>query len=116
MMNLLVLLRFLLGQWSRTTSPLRRLRAIVKVASQPYSASRAVRDGAVPPEWISMVYVLTEGSPPARYTLRGAFERPAHPLGSILRFARRLAGVPKPYPALAATVHSANHGSGAIDP
>jgi hypothetical protein len=115
MMNLLVLLRFLLGQWSRTSALIGRLPVIVKVASQPYSTNRAVRDGFIPHEWISMVYVLTEGSPPARFTLRGAFERPAHPLDSILRFARRLAGVPKPYPALAATVCPANRRSGAID-
>ena len=115
MMNLLVFLRCLLGQLSRTSARIGRLRAIGKVASQPYSRSRAVRDGAIPHEWIRMVYVQTEGSPTAKYMLRGAFERPTHPLGSILRFARRLAGVPKPYPALAATVCLANRQLGAID-
>ena len=112
-MYLLVFLRFLLGHLSRTTAPSRRLCAIPKAANQPAGTSRTEPRGAIPYEWINMDYVLTKSFPPGSCGIaRGTFERPTHPLGSILRFARRLAGVPMPYPALAVTVCLANRQSG----
>jgi hypothetical protein len=110
-MFLLVCLQFLLGILSRTTALCRRLRAICKAASQPLPKSRASGRRAVPHEWISMDYVLTESFHATRCRGRGPFESPTHPLGSILRFVRRLAGVPQLYPARATTVSLANRQS-----
>jgi hypothetical protein len=115
-MYLLVFLRFLFGLVSRTSGSGRILRAIGRVARQPAPARRAAPRRAWAHEWISMDYVLTESSPQARYLLRGALERPTHPLSSILRRARRLAGVPKPYPALAATASLVNRHSERASP
>lgn len=110
-MYLLVCLQFILGLLSRTAALCPSLRAICKAASQPIATSRAPESRAVPHEWISMDYVLTESIHAARWRERGPFERPTHPLSSIVRFVRRLAGVPQLYPARASTVSLASRQS-----
>jgi hypothetical protein len=115
-MYVLVFLRFLLGLVSGTTGSSRLTGAIGKAHWQPAAKRRAAPRRAQAHEWISMDYVLTESSPQAHYLLRDALERPTHPLSSILRCARRLAGVPKPYPALAATASVVNRHSGRASP
>lgn len=114
----LVFLRYFLGLVSRNSALSRPLRAIWKGVRTPYPTGRAAPHGVVPhDEWIRMVYVLSESCPAAgRGIPRGTLERPTHPLSSMLRFARRLAGVPMPYPALAATVCLANRQSGRARP
>jgi hypothetical protein len=110
-MFLQVFLRFLLGLVSRITVLTRPLRAIWEVAGQPYPTG-VVSSRAVPHEWIRMANVRTGSSHAADCLLRGTFERPTHLLGSIYRFARRLAGAPNPCPALAATVYVVHRQSG----
>jgi hypothetical protein len=109
-MYLQVFLRFLLGLMSRIAALFRPMRAIRAVANQPFRT--VVPNWAVPHEWIRMANVPSESSRAGNDLLRATFERPTHPLGSIYRFARRLAGVPQPCPAPSATAYLVHRQAG----
>jgi hypothetical protein len=98
---LLIVLRAILGLLPRT--PATHATWWKEMAASHRHPERAVR-WAVPHQWMSMDYVLTESPSEFVYCGRGVFERVNHPLRSVFRLARLLAGGFEPCPALAATV------------
>ena len=102
-MYLLVVLRFLLGLLP-SVAALQWDKVLAGSASGRTCPKRSGARAALPHEWTSMDYVLTESPPGLVYCVAGTFEKANHPLHSVFRLARRLAGISEPYPALAAAV------------
>ncbi len=102
-MYLLAIVRWVLGLLSRATSVMRSVQTVstwVANGCRPAEPNRAAR---FPHQWMYMDYDLT--SVPVGCQRRpSAFAKNAHPLLSMFRLLRRLAGLPEPYPALIATV------------
>lgn len=103
-MYLLLILRFLLGLLSRTSAVVQLVRSFGDMVVNHSRTFRADLRSAVPHEWMSMDYVLTESPDGFAYRGRGTFEKANDPLRSVFRLARRLACGPEPYLAVAATV------------
>ena len=102
-MYLLVILRFVFGGLSKTSTVIRSTRFIKSLVSK-WSCVRAEFASVAPHEWMRMDYVLTEVRDGYVYCGRGTFKQANHPLRSLFWFCRRLAGRPEPYPTLAAAV------------
>ena len=106
-MYLLVILRFVFGCLSKTSTLVRSTRFFKGLVSK-WSCVRAEFASVAPHEWMRMDYVLTEVRDGYVYCGRGTFKQANHPLRSLLWFCRRLAGRPEPYPTLVAAVCPVN--------
>ena len=106
-MYLLVILRFVFGGLSKTSTVIRSTRFIKSLVSK-WTCVRAEFASVAPHEWMRMDYVLTEVRDGYVYCGRGTFKQANHPLRSLFWFCRRLAGRPEPYPTLAAAVCRVN--------
>ena len=100
-MYILVMLRFCLGWLSRTPLLARPIRMFRETVTNRSRSLRGPVRSAVPHEWMSMDYVLTERSGGFAYRGRGTFEKENDPWRSVFRLARRLACGPEPYLAVA---------------
>lgn len=103
-MYLLVIVRFLLGLLPRTSAVAKSIGVLWESGFTPPFPLRHDARTALTHEWMRMDYVWTENSGSIARTPRGTFERANHPLRSMFRLARRLAGCPEACPAFVPTV------------
>jgi len=107
-MNLLVIVRMVFGFLSKTPWVARSVRTLCDCLALQSGQNRPNVHARLPHQWMSMDYVLIEGSTGLVYCGRGTFKKANHPLNSVFRFCRRIAWGPEPYPALATTVSLGN--------
>lgn len=95
-MYLLAIVRLVLGMLSRAPGVSRSIEVVRGVATSRAVAQRSTRPARFPHQWMYLDYDLTN-APGARCSRPEAFAKDAHPLRSMFRLLRRLAGLPEPY-------------------
>lgn len=94
-MFLLAIVRLVLGVLSRAPGVSRSIDVVRNVASSHLSANASIRKARFPHQWMYLDYDLTN-VPGSRCSRPEAFAKDAHPLRSMFRLLRRLAGLPEP--------------------
>lgn len=102
-MFLLAIVRLVLGVLSRAPGVSRSVDAVRSVAIGHRSAKASMRQARFPHQWMYLDYDLTN-VPGSRCSRPEAFAKDAHPLRSMFRLLRRLAGLPEPSLVRVATV------------
>lgn len=102
-MYLLAIVRWVLGRLFGAPSVLRSVQAAKSWAVNRCRPAETNRPARFPHQWMYMDYDLTSVTLGC-HRQPSAFAKNAHPLLSMFRRLRRLAGLPEPYPALVATV------------
>jgi hypothetical protein len=102
-MFLLAIVRLVLGVLSRAPGVSRSMDVLRTAASSRRGASVSTRKARFPHEWMYLDYDLTN-VPGSRCSRPEAFAKDAHPLRSMFRLLRHLAGLPEPSLVRVATV------------